>query len=81
MTRFEFQLLSEAEKLESLYQEGTYIGKRRILDSSSILYQLDGFYVEVLYQKYRCQIRQIRCSENTILLDPYLEQVGLPVFN
>ncbi|MGZ3839415.1 MAG: hypothetical protein ACXVMS_00135 [Flavisolibacter sp.] len=81
MTRFEFQLLSEAEKLESLYQEGTYIGKRRILDSSSILYQLDGFYVEVLYQKYRCQIRQIRCSENTILLDPYLEQIGLPVFN
>lgn len=81
MTRFEFQLLSEAEKLERLYQEGTYIGKRRILDSSSILYQLDGFYVEVLYQKYRCQIRQIRCSENTILLDPYLEQIGLPVFN
>ena len=77
MTMFDFQLLSESEKIEALYQRGVYIAKRRVDESVILLYQLEGFYIEIFYRKYRIHIKHIHCFSSTSLLDPYLEQIDV----
>lgn len=77
MTQFEFQLLTEQEQVGQLYEEGVYIGKRKINNRAVLLYQLDSFYVEVYYLSYRRKVQKIRCSGSTSLLDPYLEQIDV----
>jgi hypothetical protein len=77
MTLFEFEMLSDAEKIAFLYEEGTYIGKRSIHGSCLLLFQLEGFYVEILYQKYRTLIKNIDCFTSTERIEPYLEQMNV----
>lgn len=68
----EFQQLPESQQVTLLYQQGVYIGKRKIGSTVMILYQLEGFYAEVVYRTYRRQIRWIDCFSETTRLDPYL---------
>jgi hypothetical protein len=77
MTLFEFQLLPQAEQLDLLYVEGTYIGKRREGTQVRILYQLEGFYVEVQYRQYRRIAEKLNCFRSTALLDPYLDLIDV----
>ena len=42
-----------------------------------LLYQLFGFYIEVVYNVYRIKIYKLTYSDSTDLLDPYLEQVEI----
>lgn len=81
MTLYEFKILCDEERVDVLHKDGVYIGKR--LDNSLVvvLYQLHTFYVEIVYRKYRHYIHSIRCSENTVLVEPYLDQIdaGLAV--
>ncbi len=77
MTLFDFQLLSKNEQVDLLYKEGVYIGKRKINNSCVLLYQLESFYIEVFYKKYRCSVIRIHCFRSTTLLDPYLEQIDV----
>lgn len=75
MTLHEFSELPEEEKVNLLYEHGVYIGKRKLATTFVILYQLEGFYAEVYYQKYRSVIECISCFSGTARLDPYLAQV------
>ena len=77
MTLFEFQLLSEGEQVAALYQQGVYIGKRKVESMTVLLYQLESFYAEVYYRSYRRYIYKIRCLDSTTILDPYLEQIDV----
>jgi hypothetical protein len=77
MTLYEYHLLTEAEQVDLLYQEGIYLGKRKFSDLSIVLYQLDDFYVEVYYDKYRYLINQVKYFHSTDLLQPYLEQIDV----
>jgi hypothetical protein len=77
MKQCEFENFAESEQLDYLQEEGVYIGKRKQGKHSVLLYQLDDFYVEVYYRKYRCYIAAIRCFTSTVLLEPYLEQVDI----
>ena len=77
MTLFEFKLLQETVQVSILYEDGVYIGKRKENESTMLLFQLDSFYVEVFYSSYRRYISRILCSESTVLLDPYLEQIDV----
>jgi hypothetical protein len=79
MTVFEFQLLSLTDQLDLLYVHGVYIGKRRCGNQRIVLYQFEGYYVEVFYSKYRCYPERLRCFRSTVLLDPYLENMELTV--
>ena len=49
------------------------------IDTVALLYQLDSFYVEIYYRKYRCHVLGLRCFTAMEKLDPYLDQV--PVDN
>lgn len=81
MTIRSFLQLTEEEQLTLLTEEGIYIGKRTDRPFLSVLYQLESFYVEILYREYRRLIWIMNCSESTAILDPYLDQVrvGIPV--
>ena len=75
MTLFDFQLLDNSEKMDLLYEQGVYIGKRKETDQSILLYQVESFYVEVFYKKHRRFVSRLHCFSSTALLDPYLEQI------
>jgi hypothetical protein len=77
MTLFEFQLLSLSDQARMLHEEGVYIGKRKEGNVTMLLYQLESFYVEVFYSKYRRYIEKIRSSGSTAMLDPYLGQIDV----
>jgi hypothetical protein len=68
----EFQQLQENQQVALLYEQGVYIGKRRLGSTVIILYQLEGFYAEVVYRTYRREIRWIDSFSETGRLDPYL---------
>ncbi len=75
MTLFDFKLLENSEKIDVLYEQGVYIGKRREGNGTVLLYQLESFYVEVFYKKHRRYVARVHCFSSTALLDPYLEQI------
>jgi hypothetical protein len=75
MTRLEFRSLSETDQLDLLYERGVFIGKRKNGVASVLLYQLEGFYVEVYYKKHRRFANKILTFTNTAVLDPYLDQI------
>ena len=77
MTLFDFQLLSEGDQITVLYNEGVYIGKRKKKEMTALLYQVDSFYVEIVYKKYRRYIASMKCTASTAILDPYLEQISV----
>ena len=77
MKLFEFKLLEDSEKLDILYAKGIYIGKRFQAGKTVILLQLDAFYAEIYYVKYRKYVECVYSFETTALLDPYLEQIDV----
>jgi hypothetical protein len=77
MTMPEFYILSYNEKIDLLYKEGVYIGKQKERHLTKVLYQLDSFYVEIYYKKYRQFINQVKCFTGTDRLDPYLLQIDV----
>lgn len=73
----EFQQLQESRQVTLLYEQGVYIGKRRLGSTVIILYQLEGFYAEVVYRTYRREIRRIVSFSETARLDPYLAGIDV----
>ncbi len=69
--------MSQSDQINLLYKEGTYIGKRKKNNQDLVLYQLDSFYIEIIYLEYRRFIHKIRCFSSTSLIDPYLEQINV----
>jgi hypothetical protein len=67
--------MSETDQLDLLYERGVFIGKRKNGVASVLLYQLEGFYVEVYYKKHRRFASKILSFTNTAVLDPYLDQI------
>lgn len=77
MTIYDFLLLKDAEQLSILYKEGVYIGKRKCENITIVLYQLEAFYIEIYYKKYRYNISRVECFSTTEQLNPYLHQIDL----
>lgn len=77
MTMYEFRILTDQEQQDIVYGKGVYIGKRKARDLVSVLYQVDSFYVELFYKKYRYFISHSRCSASIVIAEPYLDQIDL----
>jgi hypothetical protein len=77
MTMSEFKLLSRQEKVNTVYKTGVYVGKAIKNGLVAVLYQLDSFYVEIVYKKYRYTIYSIKSFSSTQGLDPYIEQISI----
>lgn len=77
MTPSEFLALHTSQQADLLYDAGIYLGKIKWGYHTRLLYQLDYFYVEISYRKYRRHVLSIQCFDDTALLDPYLENISL----
>lgn len=73
----EFIDLPQELQFEMLHRHGVYVGKRKINKQAVVLFQLHGFYVEVFYKQYRKTIDRLITSEDTEILQPYLEQISI----
>jgi hypothetical protein len=71
----EFLALMPEQQFDLLHSDGVYIGKRKADGQTIILFQLHVFYVEVHYRKYRREVDRLVTSDDTEILQPYLEQV------
>lgn len=77
MTIYEYYQLSRREQLDLLYSEGVFLLKRREGDRIFLLYQLDSFYIEIAYKKYRSVIQKMKCFHSIDLLAPYMEEIDV----
>ena len=64
--------MDEMEQAEAVWS-GVYIEDRQDEEHRILLYQIDGFYVEVYYHKEYNVIRKFRPFASTEQLRPYLD--------
>ena len=74
-----FNALTISDQLGQLWRKGVYIGKRKEDGRVITIYQLESFYVEIHYRKYRSVIENIVISEDPLILEPYLEQIEVEI--
>ena len=78
----EFLQLNETEQVELLWYNGEQIGRRKENDYLILLYQVEGFYVEVFYHRKERVIKRYMsfdCSDRR--LEPYLEKIDIsPIY-
>ena len=77
MTMLGFQELTCEAQITILYQYGLYIGKKKISGLISLLFQVESFYVEIIYANYRKSIHKIHCTDSTLILDQYPDQIDV----
>src|SRR6476620_789908 len=73
----EFLRLREDDQLETLWYNGEQIGRRKDGEFLILLYQVEGFYVEVFYHTKKKLITKYVSFEDTDRLDPYISQMDL----
>lgn len=78
MTRNYFSKLSEPMQYRRLLLKGVCIAERVEGDSLLLLFQLDGFYVEVALDNHSDEVLSARSFEDSSELDPYLDDIRLP---
>jgi hypothetical protein len=78
---FEFLQLHEDAQLETLWYNGEQVGRRREGEFLILLYQVEGFYVEVFYHTRDKQIKKYVSFECLDKLDPYIADMDIsPVY-
>jgi len=73
----EFLQLNETEQVELLWYNGEQIGRRKEDDYLILLYQVEGFYVEVFYHKADYVIVKYNPFTKSELLEPYLNEIDI----
>jgi hypothetical protein len=77
MTFNHFKCLSADDQQSILWRRAVELVRMRGVLHHYILYQVDGFYLEVQYLMPKRTIIQIACFEDTDLLEPYLHQIDI----
>ena len=77
MTMYQFNCLDDVRQIELLWSAGVLIGARQEGFYKVLLYQIDGFYVEVFYQYFQGKMVKIKTFSQTDQLDPYLKLINI----
>jgi hypothetical protein len=72
-----FVLLNLEEKKNVVLHKGVLVGKSWGSKHLVFLFQLDGFYVEVICDLGEKKIREYRAFAETKFLTPYLESIHI----
>ncbi|MFL5742508.1 MAG: hypothetical protein ACJ75B_19955 [Flavisolibacter sp.] len=81
MNFYDFLQLQETEQVEVLWYNGEQIGRRREGEYLILLYQVEGFYVEVFYHSKLREIKRYLSFDCTERLEPYIESIDIsPVY-
>jgi hypothetical protein len=75
MTRNNFSKLSEPIQYRLLLLRGVCIAERMAGDVLLLLFQIDGFYVEIAFDNYSDEVLSARSFEDTAELSPYLNDI------
>lgn len=73
----EFCKLTQEVQINILHKRAVYIGKRKRHFRTTLLFQMDAFYVEVQYSRYRQVVEQLYCTASTAIVDAYLDQIDV----
>jgi hypothetical protein len=75
MTRKYFSKLSEPIQYRLLLQKGVCVAERMDGHTLLLLFQIDGFYVELAFDNFSDEVLSSRSFEDTAELGPYLEGI------
>jgi hypothetical protein len=76
VTEDQFNRLSEDNQSNVIHKQGVLISVRTTEEHKVLLYQIEGFYVEVYYHPTHNFIK-IKSFSGTERLQPYLKQISL----
>lgn len=76
MTLYQFNAMDEMEQAEAVWN-GVHLGDRQDELHNILLYQIDGFYVEVFYNRQHNEIVRFRSFSNPDQLSTYLGKVDI----
>lgn len=77
MTIYNFNRMDAVNKVDTLIHHSELIDRRSDAQYRILLYQIDGFYVEVYYDIAYNKIRKIKSFTSTGLLKPYLQKIDI----
>jgi hypothetical protein len=77
MTLSTFLSLSDHRKNMVIMQKAISVASRKEGHYEHVLFQIEGFYVEVVYELYPTELWSLRAFDNTDELAPYLEQMEI----
>jgi hypothetical protein len=72
MTLYQYKTLQEKEQAEVLWDKGVHLGERFDAEHKILLYQIEGFYVEVFYNLKINAIERLISFKSIDRLRPYL---------
>jgi hypothetical protein len=80
MTAEQYILCTEEEKNWLLHSHAVEIATRSAFNNNYILFQLDGFYIELEYCLFSRLVTTTNIFSNMLLLDPYLDKIIIHLY-
>ena len=77
MTYFEFNLLSDEDKLKEVWTNGVLIAERETGLFKYGLFQVEDYYAEQVCNNFRTHSKITRTFKSTSYLDPYLSDIDI----
>ena len=77
MHLYDFKTLDPNTQLEIVIDRGTLLLDRNEDGRGYLLYQVDGFYAEIILELTCHEISGLKSFTSTDLLDPYLENLNI----
>ena len=77
MTLQNFRALTQNKQNKKLLTEGVCIAERKTAEVQALLFQIEGFYVEVFFNREGDEVLFSRNFEEVEELTPYLQSIDL----
>jgi hypothetical protein len=77
MTLYQFRALDEIKQAETIWEKAVLLCELETSEYKHMLYQIDGFYVELNHHLKDDMINGARVFSNPDHLAPYLEQMEI----
>ena len=77
MTVLQFKELTSRKKKITVLRTGSFLCERKRGLLRTMLYQVDGFYVEIWFLRFGREVLWYKAFDNTQSLQPYLKQIDI----
>lgn len=78
MTLKQFRSCSAYVQQQMVKHQAVFLLERRSLDWNILLFQLEGFYVEVFYERKAQKVDKLKSFDDVEQLEPYLRKIDVP---
>ena len=77
MTLYQFNKQTKQNQIVALKKFGAFAASRKVDKDWVLLFQIDAFYIEVIYDSGGSNVEIVRCFKSTNMLKPYLDKINL----